>query len=59
MQQVLGYSALKAGLAWLAATLTSVAFAGLAQALVTRGSAKLVMAPSPASRSTRPASPPA
>jgi hypothetical protein len=44
MQQVLGYSALKAGLAWLAATLTSVAFAGLAHALVTRGSAKLVMA---------------
>jgi MFS family permease len=44
MQQVLGYSALKAGLAWLAATLTSVAFAGLSQALVTRGSAKLVMA---------------
>jgi EmrB/QacA subfamily drug resistance transporter len=44
MQQVLGYSALKAGLSWLAATLTSVAFAGLAQALVTRGSAKLVMA---------------
>ena len=44
MQQVLGYSALQAGLAWLAATLTSVAFAGLSQALVTRGSAKLVMA---------------
>jgi MFS family permease len=44
MQQVLGYSALKAGLAWLAASLTSVAFAGLSQALVTRGSAKLVMA---------------
>ena len=44
MQQVLGYSALQAGLAWLAATLTSVAFAGLAQALVTRGSARLVMA---------------
>ena len=44
MQQVLGYSALKVGLAWLAVTLTSVAFAGLAQALVTRGSAKLVMA---------------
>jgi EmrB/QacA subfamily drug resistance transporter len=44
MQQVLGYSALKAGLAWLAATLTSVAFAGLAQAVVTRGSAKLAMA---------------
>ena len=44
MQQVLGYSALKAGLAWLAATLTSVTFAGLSQALVTRGLAKLVMA---------------
>jgi hypothetical protein len=44
MQQVLGYSALKAGLAWLAASVTSVAFAGLSQALVTRGSAKLVMA---------------
>jgi MFS family permease len=44
MQQVLGYSALQAGLAWLAATLTSVGFAGVSQALVTRGSAKLVMA---------------
>jgi EmrB/QacA subfamily drug resistance transporter len=44
MQQVLGYSALKAGLAWLAASLTSVAFAGLSQALVTRGLGKLVMA---------------
>src|ERR1700744_3789652 len=44
MQQVLGSSALKAGLAWLATSLTSVAFAGLSQALVTRGSAKLVMA---------------
>ena len=44
MQQVLGYSALNAGLAWLATSLTSVAFAGLSQALVTRGSAKLVMA---------------
>ena len=43
-QQVLGYSALKAGLAWLATSLTSVAFAGLSQALVTRGWAKLVMA---------------
>ena len=41
---MLGYSALKAGLAWLATSLTSVAFAGLSQALVTRGSAKLVMA---------------
>src|SRR5712675_418990 len=43
MQQVLGYSALQTGLAWLAASLTSVAFAGLSQALVTRGGAKLVM----------------
>jgi EmrB/QacA subfamily drug resistance transporter len=43
MQQVLGYSALKTGLAWIAASLTSMAFAGLSQALVTRISAKLVM----------------
>jgi MFS family permease len=44
LQQVLGYSALKAGLAWLEMALISVAFAGLSQALVTRGLAKLVMA---------------
>jgi EmrB/QacA subfamily drug resistance transporter len=44
MQQVLGYSALQTGLAWLATSVTSVAFAGLSQALVTRGSAKSVMA---------------
>ena len=44
MQQVLGYSALKTGLAWLATSITSVAFAGLSQLLVTRGSAKIVMA---------------
>jgi EmrB/QacA subfamily drug resistance transporter len=44
MQQVLGYSALKAGLAWLATSLTSVAFAGLSQALVTRGLARIVLA---------------
>ena len=43
MQQVLGYSALKNGLAWLAASVTSVALAGLSQMLVTRTSAKLVM----------------
>jgi len=36
MQQVLGYSALTTGLAWLAASLTSVALAGLSQFLVTR-----------------------
>ena len=44
MQQVLGYSALKAGLAWLAASVTSVAMAWLSQMMVTRTSAKLVMA---------------
>jgi EmrB/QacA subfamily drug resistance transporter len=44
MQQVLGFSALKTGLAWLAASVTSVAFAGLSQMLVTKTSAKLVMA---------------
>jgi EmrB/QacA subfamily drug resistance transporter len=44
MQQVLGYSAIKTGLAWLAASVTSVALAGVSQALVTRVSAKLVMA---------------
>ena len=44
MQQVLGYSALKTGVAWLAASITSVALAGLSQMLVTRTSAKLVMA---------------
>ena len=35
MQQVLGYSALHTGIAWLAATITSVALAGLSQKLVT------------------------
>jgi EmrB/QacA subfamily drug resistance transporter len=44
MQQVLGYSALRTGLTWLTASITSMAFAGLSQALVTRGAAKLVMA---------------
>jgi hypothetical protein len=44
MQQVLGYSALQTGVAWLAASLTSVALAGLAQLLVTRTSAGPVMA---------------
>jgi EmrB/QacA subfamily drug resistance transporter len=44
MQQVLHYSALQSGLAWLAASLTSIAFAGLSQALVTRGGTKIVMA---------------
>jgi len=44
MQQVLGYSALKAGIAWLAASVTSVALAGVSQKLVTRISAGPVMA---------------
>jgi len=43
MQQVLGYSALTTGICWLAASLTSVALAGVSQMLVTRASAKLVM----------------
>ena len=43
MQQVLHYSALEAGLAWLATSLTSIAFAGLSQMLVTRRGAKIVM----------------
>jgi EmrB/QacA subfamily drug resistance transporter len=44
MQQVLGYSALQTGVAWLATSLTSVALAGLAQMLVTRISAGRVLA---------------
>lgn len=44
MQQVLGYSALKTGLAWLVVGLTGVALAGPAQILATRASAPLVMA---------------
>jgi EmrB/QacA subfamily drug resistance transporter len=43
MQQVLHYSALQTGLAWLIASLTSVALAGVAQALVTRISARFVL----------------
>jgi EmrB/QacA subfamily drug resistance transporter len=44
MQQVLHYSALQTGVAWLAASLTSIALAGLSQWLVTRGGAKIVLA---------------
>jgi len=44
MQEVLHYSAIQTGLAWLAGSLTSVALAGLSQALVTRRGTKLVMA---------------
>ncbi len=39
MQQVLGYSALKTGFAWLATSVTGLALAGPAQLLVTRASA--------------------
>jgi EmrB/QacA subfamily drug resistance transporter len=44
MQEVLHYSALQTGIAWLAASLTSIALAGVSQFLVTRGGAKIVMA---------------
>ena len=44
MQQVLHYSALQTGFAWLATSLTSIALAAISQALVTRGGAKVVMA---------------
>jgi EmrB/QacA subfamily drug resistance transporter len=44
MQEVLHYSALQTGVAWLAASLTSIALAGLSQGLVTRVGAKVVMA---------------
>jgi EmrB/QacA subfamily drug resistance transporter len=44
LQQVLHYSALQAGVAWLATSITSVALAGLSQKLVTRISAGPVMA---------------
>src|SRR5215211_2539632 len=44
MQQVLHYSGLQAGVAWLATSLTSIGLAGLSQWLVTRHGAKIVMA---------------
>jgi len=44
MQQVLGYSALQTGIAWLATSVTSVALAGASQKLVTRVSPGPVMA---------------
>ena len=44
MQQVLGFSALVTGLAWMTASVTSFTLAGLSQRIVTRTSAKLVMA---------------
>jgi EmrB/QacA subfamily drug resistance transporter len=44
MQQVLHYSALQTGVAWLAASVTSIALAGISQLLVTRGGVKVVMA---------------
>jgi EmrB/QacA subfamily drug resistance transporter len=44
MQQVLGYSPMRTGLAWLIVGLTGVALAGPAQLLVTRTSVRLVMA---------------
>jgi EmrB/QacA subfamily drug resistance transporter len=44
MQEVLHYSALQTGAAWLAASVTSMSLAGLSQWLVTRIGAKIVMA---------------
>jgi EmrB/QacA subfamily drug resistance transporter len=44
MQQVLGFSALQGGLAWAPAGVASMLFAGVSQMLVTKGSAKLVLA---------------
>jgi EmrB/QacA subfamily drug resistance transporter len=44
VQQILGYSALKTGLTFLATAGTTVLWAGLAQALVTRVGAKQIMA---------------
>ena len=44
MQQVLGFSALATGAAWMTASVTSLAFGGLSQRIVTRTSAKPVMA---------------
>jgi MFS family permease len=44
MQQVLHYSALQSGVAWLTTSITSVALAGLSQYLVTRIGPKIVMA---------------
>jgi hypothetical protein len=41
---VLGFSALQGGFAWASAGITSMLFAGVSQLLVTKGSAKLVMA---------------
>jgi len=44
MQQVLGFSALATGAAWMTASVTSLAFANLSQKIVTRTSPKAVMA---------------
>ncbi len=44
MQEVLHYSAVQTGVAWLATSLTVVALAGLSQLLVTRVGPKVVMA---------------
>ncbi|HEY4462816.1 MAG TPA: MFS transporter [Streptosporangiaceae bacterium] len=44
MQQVLGFSALATGAAWMTASVTSLACAGLSQRIVTRTSPKAVMA---------------
>ena len=44
MQQVLGFSALATGAAWMTASIPSLAFAGISQRIVTKKSPKAVMA---------------
>jgi EmrB/QacA subfamily drug resistance transporter len=44
MQQVLGYSAIQTGIAWLTASVTSISLAAVSQALVGRISARIVLA---------------
>ena len=44
MQQVLGFSALATGAAWMTASVTSLAFAGLSQRIVTKTSPRAVIA---------------
>jgi EmrB/QacA subfamily drug resistance transporter len=44
MQQILHYSPLQTGVAWLAASVTSISLAGISQLLVTRAGVKIVMA---------------
>ena len=53
MQQVLHYSALKTGVAYIGLTLTIIAFSAVAQALVTRVGVRRVLPPGSRSRRSR------